>query len=262
MEEMVKNEPQVLIGKIRDAIAQVIGKSRMLISFTGTEELYEKAVPVLKEFIETLPEGAPKGELAVSILGKKNEGFTDASAIQYVSRTGSFAKHGYKYSGYLNVLKMILCYDYLWMNVRVKGGAYGCSNSFYRTGEVMLSSYRDPNLRKTNEVYEGIPAYLRAFTADEREMTKYIIGTLGGMDTPMNPEAKGSRSLSAYLKNISEEEIQRERDEILSATETDIRALADMMEAVLADDNFCVIGNENNIRSEETMFMEIKSLLE
>ncbi len=262
MEEMVKTEPEVLIAKIRSVLAKVIGKSRMLISFTGTEELYEKAVPVLANFIETLPEGAEKGDVVGATLGKKNEGFTDASAIQYVSRTGSFAKHGYKYSGYINVLKMILSYDYLWMNVRVKGGAYGCSNSFYRTGEVMLASYRDPNLRKTNEVYEGIPEYLRQFTADEREMTKYIIGTLGGIDTPMNPEAKGNRSLTAYLKKISEEEIQRERDEILSATEEDIRGLADMMEAVLADGNFCVIGNENNIRAEEDMFMEIKSLLE
>ena len=262
MEEMVKTEPEVLIAKIRKVIAQVIGKSRMLISFTGTEELYENALPVLKEFIETLPEGAQKGELVVSTLGKKNEGFTDASAIQYVSRAGSFAKYGYKYSGYINVLKMILSYDYLWTNVRVKGGAYGCSSIFNRTGEVAIASYRDPNLRKTNEVYEAIPEYLRQFTADEREMTKYIIGTLGGIDTPMNPEAKGNRSLNAYLRKISEEEIQRERDEILRATEADIRALADMMEAVLADENFCVIGNENNIRSEETMFMEIKSLLE
>jgi len=262
MEEMVKQEPEVLIARIRKVLAQVIGKSRMLISFTATKELYEKAVPVLVDFIETLPEGAPKGDVVGATLGKKNEGFTDASAIQYVSRTGSFAKHGYKYSGYMNVLKMILSYDYLWMNVRVKGGAYGCSNTFYRTGEVLLTSYRDPNLRKTNEVYEGIPEYLRQFTADEREMTKYIIGTLGAIDTPMNPEAKGNRSLNAYLKKITEEEIQRERDEILSATEADIRVLADMMEAVLSDENFCVIGNENNIRTEQDLFMEIKSLLD
>lgn len=262
MNEMVKSNPEELIAKLRNVLQQVIGKSRMLISFTGTEELFEKAVPVMEEFIATLPEGTPKGEPIGATLGKKNEGFTDASAIQYVSRTGSYAKHGYKYSGYLSVLKMILSYDYLWTNVRVKGGAYGCSNTFYRTGEVLLASYRDPNLRKTNEVYEGIPAYLRQFTADEREMTKYIIGTLGGIDTPMNPEAKGYRSLTAYLKDISEEEIQRERDEILSATEEDIRGLADMMEAVLSDENFCVIGNENTIRNEADMFMEIKSLIE
>ena len=262
MDDMIKKEPDMLIARLRKVANQVIAKNRLMISFTGTEVAYEEAIPVLEGFIGILKEGAPKGEVVGATLGKKNEGFTDASAIQYVSRTGSFAKHGYKYTGYFHVLKMILSYDYLWMNVRVKGGAYGCSSTFYRTGEVLFSSYRDPNLRKTNEVYEAIPEYLRQFSADEREMTKYIIGTLGAIDTPMNPEAKGNRSLTAYLKKLTETEIQRERDEILSATQEDIRGLADVLEAVLSDGNFCVIGNENIIRSEQDMFMEIKSLLD
>ncbi len=262
MNEMVKTQPEVLIARIRKALAQVIGKSRLMISVTTTADCYEKAIPVLENFIDTLPEGTPKGEVVTGTLGKRNEGFTDASAIQYVSRTGSLREHGFKHTGALYVLKMILSYEYLWMNVRVKGGAYGCSSTFYRSGEVSFSSYRDPNLRKTNEVYEGIPEYLRQFTADEREMTKYIIGTLGSIDTPMNPEAKGHRSLTAYLKNITEEEIQNERNEILTATQEDIRGLADAIEAVLSDGNFCVVGNENNIRKEENMFMNIQGLLE
>ena len=157
---------------------------------------------------------------------------------------------------------MILNYDYLWMNIRVKGGAYGCMSSFLRTGESYFTSYRDPNLRKTNEVYDNIPAYLREFRADEREMTKYIIGTLGGIDTPLYPEGIGHRSMTAYLKNISFEELQKERDEILNATEEDIRKLADLIEAILTDQNFCVIGNENNIRKEKDMFGTIRSLYE
>ena len=259
--EMIKTQPEVLIERFRKVLEQVIGKNRMMISFTAKAESYENAVPVLQEFIQTIPAGCEKGALVTGTLGKKNEGFTDASAIQYVSRAGSLKKHGYEYTGTLNVLKMILSYEYLWMNVRVKGGAYGCSSTFYRTGEVAFSSYRDPNLRKTNEVYEGIPEFLRQFTADEREMTKYIIGTLGGLDMPMNPEAKGNRSLAAYMKHLSEEDIQRERDAILNATEEDIRALADMMEAVLSDENICVIGNENNIRKDEELFMNIRGLL-
>lgn len=262
MEQMLKKEPAVLIKKIQTVLKQVIGKNRLLISFTANEECYQKAVPMLEEFIVTLPEGTEKGELQTAVLGKKNEGFTDASAIQYVSRTGSFAKHGYAYSGHMSVLKVILSYDYLWTNIRVKGGAYGTSTFFYRTGEVKFSSFRDPNLRKTNEVYENIPKYLRQFRADEREMTKYIIGTLGAIDVPMNPDAKGSRSLSAYMKHLTEEQLQKERDEILSVTQEDICAMADMIEAVLSDENICVIGNETVIQKEKDMFMEIKNLVE
>ena len=153
-------------------------------------------------------------------------------------------------------------YDYLWNNVRVKGGAYGCSSSFLRTGDSYFTSYRDPNLGKTNEVYEKMPEYIRVFQADEREMTKYIIGTLGNMDMPLYPEGKGQRAITAYLKKLTLEELQEERDEILNATDADIRALADIVQAVLSDGNFCVIGNENNIKKEEALFMNIRSLNE
>jgi Zn-dependent M16 (insulinase) family peptidase len=123
-------------------------------------------------------------------------------------------------------------------------------------------SYRDPNLSKTNEVYEGIPEYLRQFNADEREMTKYIIGTFGALDTPLNPEGKGNRSMAAYLQNITPYDIQKERDEIINATVEDIRGLAPLVEAVLSDGHFCVVGNEQNIQNEKELFYSIRKLNE
>ena len=262
MDALMKEQPEVVIERLRKVTNLMFGKSRLMMSYTNVEDRYKKAVPVFERFIQELPEGTTKGVSNRLVLGKRNEAFTDASSIQYVSRSGNFVEHGFAYHGALNILKMILNYDYLWMNIRVKGGAYGCMSSFLRTGDSYFTSYRDPNLRKTNEVYDGIPEYLREFTADEREMTKYIIGTLGGMDIPLYPEGKGNRSMTAYLKNISFEEIQRERDEILCATEDDIRNLADLIEAVLKGENFCVIGSETNIRKEEDMFLNIRSLNE
>ena len=262
MDAQMKENPEIVIDRLRKVMNLMFGRSRLMMSYTNLEDSYKKAVPALEKFIQSLPEGAQKGESTRLVLGKRNEAFTDASAIQYVSRSGNFVEEGFAYNGALNILKMILNYDYLWMNIRVKGGAYGCMSSFLRTGESYFTSYRDPNLRKTNEVYEGIPEYLREFTADEREMTKYIIGTLGGMDTPLYPEGKGHRSMTAYLKDLNIEELQRERDEILNATDADIRALADLIEAVLKGQNFCVLGNETNIRKEEDMFLNIRSLNE
>ena len=262
MDELMKTNPEAVVDRLRKVMHLMFGQSRLMISYTNVGESYKKAVPALDEFIKSMPEGVEKGVCKRLVLGKRNEGFTDASSIQYVSRSGNFKEHGFAYHGALNILKMILNYDYLWMNIRVKGGAYGCMSSFLRTGESYFTSYRDPNLRKTNEVYDNIPAYLREFRADEREMTKYIIGTLGGIDTPLYPEGIGHRSMTAYLKNISFEELQKERDEILNATEEDIRKLADLIEAILTDQNFCVIGNENNIRKEKDMFGTIRSLYE
>ena len=262
MDAMMRENPKAVIDKFAEIMKKVFCQSRLLIGYTGDTASYVKVEEKIKAFVDSLPVGEAAEESIYFELQKKNEGFTDASAIQYVSRSGDFVKHGYEYTGALQILKMILSYDYMWINIRVKGGAYGCMSSFTRSGETYFTSYRDPNLRKTNEIYDKIPEYLREFEADEHEMTKYIIGTLGGMDTPLYPEGKGNRSMGAYLKKITLEDTQKERDEILNATEEDIRALADMIEAVLSDGNFCVLGNEKAIRDEKDMFMGIRSLNE
>ena len=160
----------------------------------------------------------------------------------------------------MKILQVILSYDYLWLNIRVKGGAYGCMSGFGRSGEGYLVSYRDPNLKETNEIYEGIPAYLEAFDPDERDMTKYVIGTISNLDAPLTPSVKGSRGLSAYLSGVTEEMMQTERDQILGATKEDIRALAAQVRAVLSTGSFCVVGNEEKIEANRGMFGEVSSL--
>ncbi len=254
MEQLLKEQPGMLAAKLEELCGKLFACNRLLVSFTAEESAYQKAAGVMEAFLTKLPAESTVGAPAEITFEKKKEGFTDASQVQYVARTGNFADHGFTYTGALKILKMILSYDYLWTNIRVKGGAYGCMSSFMRNGESSFSSYRDPNLEKTNEVFEGIPEYLRNFDPDERDMTKYIIGTFGGMDTPLNPEAKGSRSLAAYLGNLAYSDIQRERDQVLNATVEDVRALADLVESVLKEDNLCVIGNENMIRDAAGIF--------
>ena len=260
LDEQMKTNPKQVVDKLKALAAKVLVQNRLLVSFTGTKAAYEKAQPLFVQYFGRLPEGTQAGDMATIRLSKKNEGFTDASQIQYVARGGNFKNHGYTYRGTLKILKMILSYEYLWINIRVKGGAYGCMSSFLRTGESYFVSYRDPNLGKTNEIYEKIPEFVKNFEPDERDMTKYIIGTFGSLDTPMNPEAKGSRSMSAYLQHIAYEDIQKERDDILNATPEDIRELADVIAAILEDDCFCVVGNENAIRAESGLFMSIQNL--
>ena len=187
-------------------------------------------------------------------LEKCSEGFKTAAKIQYVARSGNYRKEGYTYTGAMRVLRTIMSYEYLWNQVRVVGGAYGCSGSFSRSGDVVFASYRDPHLKRTSEVYEGIPAWLESFSVDERDMTKYVIGTMSDMDIPLSPRAMGSRSFSSYIENITEEEIQRSRDEVLGVTVEDIRALAAPLRAALSQGHLCVLGGEDKIREAEEMF--------
>ena len=161
---------------------------------------------------------------------------------------------GVGYTGALQILKVILSYEYLWQNVRVKGGAYGCMSNFNRVGDGYFISYRDPNLKRTMEVYEGVVDYLKNFTVNERDMTKYIIGTMSNIDQPMTPAAKGDRSMNLYMNKVSAEMIREERNQILDANQDDIRALYRVVEAVLKADQLCVIGSEEKIEEEKEMF--------
>lgn len=260
IEKELADDPEGLIAKLDSLAERLFAQNRVIISFTGNEKAYKAAVISLKDTIGKLKKESPLKPAGEVRYNKAKEAFIDASQIQYVAKTGDFLTAGYEYSGALRLLRIILSYDYLWINVRVKGGAYGCMNAFLRSGESYFVSYRDPKLKETLEIYDNIPEYVRNFSPDERDMTKYIIGTFSALDTPMNPEAKGNRSMSAYLEGIEYDQIQKERDEILNAQPQDIQKLADLIEAILAKDSICVIGNENMIKDSAELFDNIEKL--
>lgn len=261
IEKELSESPKSVSDKLAAIARKLFARNRMLISFTGNNEAYGNAKPSLEKVIAGFNKMSAVGNQAEVHFNTAKEAFIDASQIQYVAKTGDFICEGYEYTGALRLLRIILSYDYLWINVRVKGGAYGCMNTFLRSGESYFVSYRDPNLSDTLDVYDRIPEYIKSFSPDERDMTKYIIGTFSALDTPMNPEAKGSRSLSAYLEGITYEQIQKERNEILNAQPEDIRRLADLVEAVLKKDSICVIGNENMIKESAGLFENVEKLI-
>lgn len=262
IEKDFENEKENLIKKLRETVSYIFASENLMVSYTSEA----KGLEGLEAQVESLKESLgnskyQKAEYKFNVQ-QKNEGFKTSSKVQYVSRAGNFRREGLVYTGALRILKTILSYDYLWNNVRVKGGAYGCMSGFGRTGDGYFASYRDPNLEKTNETFERTLEYVENFQADERDMTKYIIGTISEMDTPLNPYAKGGRSLTAYLTNLSFEDLQRERDEVLTAKDADIRALKQHVKAVLAQKNFCVIGSEEKIEEQQNMFKEVRNLFE
>ena len=266
LEDLDKNfdeKKEMLIAKLQELQKLIFRPDTLTLSVTAEEKGLsgmDAEVAELKNLLLANQEYAAEVSKAKLAYGKKNEGFQTSAKIQYVARTGNFRKAGFEYTGALRILKVILSYEYLWTNVRVMGGAYGCMSGFGRNGDSYFASYRDPNLRKTNEVYEGVADYVENFTVEERDMTKYVIGTISELDTPLTARIQGARSLSAYFSGVTEEELQKERLEILNATKEDIRALAPLMCEILADKNICVIGNEDNLAKEKEMFMELKPL--
>lgn len=261
LEAHFEEKKEELVQILENLVKRIFRKDNLLVSLTCGKEGLEAVKPLVLHLKEQLPEEKYEVPAYKLALGQKNEGFTTSSKVQYVARTGNFLKHGFAYTGALKILKLIMSYEYLWVNIRVKGGAYGCMSAFGRTGESYFVSYRDPNLTGTNQVYEGIADYVEQFEVDERDMTRYVIGTFSEVDTPLNANAKGARSLNAWLSGITEEMIQKERDEILNAKAEDIRNLAPLIRAILSDGNLCVIGGEERLKKESGLFRELKSLI-
>lgn len=291
LEEQFDDKKEELTGILKELMAVLFRKENLLVSVTAEPEALDKIkerIRLLQKKLDAACAEAAGEETAdaaagaenagaaacadradkvsashglAAPLGKKNEGFATSSQVQYVATAGNFCRAGYTYTGALRILKTIMAYEYLWTNIRVQGGAYGCMSGYGRTGDTYFVSYRDPNLGRTLQVYEGITEYLKSFSVSDRDMIKYIIGTMSEVDTPQNPQAKGARSLAAYLCHITQEDLQRERDEILSATPGNIRALAPLVEAVLKEHCICVIGNGEKIKEEKELFCEVKPLI-
>ena len=247
-----------LADKLKNTAEQLFAEGNFLVSYTADAEGYGYLPGELAAFKERLFKTPVQKHPFSFERRNKNEGFATASQVNYVARCGHFAPE--HYTGALRVLKVILNYDYLWTNLRVKGGAYGCMSGFSRYGKGYLVSYRDPGLSGTNSTYEGIPDYLRQFTADERDMTRYVIGTMSEVDAPLTPAAKGARNLSACLSGVTDQEVQREREEILNVSQADIQALAGILEEILKTDALCAIGNGGQIRESSGMFCTTESL--
>lgn len=271
LDEDFDREKEILKAGCRALLAGLLRQEKMILSVTGREEDYQAVEREMPKFIQRLAafeqeEGFRDNS---SILGKmtsyvpapeKNqEAFSTPAEIQYVAVGGSFQKVPFNF-GALRVTRHLLNYEYLWNEVRVKGGAYGVSCQFTREGEGFFASYRDPNLEATIDVYRKAADYLAAYEAEEREITKTIIGTISGMDTPLTPNMKGRRSMAGYLSGVTVEMLQKEREQVLNCSMEDIRALAPVMKAVCDAGNLCVIGNEKHIKEAGELFASIKPL--
>ena len=260
LEEHFEEEKEKLSEKLIDLSKKLFRGDNMMLSYTAAKEGLEDLEAMVEKLKNSLHTQVSEEESRCVIhCEKKNEGFKTASKVQYVAKAGNFIDQGVAYTGALQILKVIMSYDYLWQNIRVKGGAYGCMSNFNRIGEGYFVSYRDPNLKRTLDVYDGVVDYLKNFTVSERDMTKYIIGTMSGIDQPMTPASKGDRSMNLYMNKVSAEMIREERNQILDAGQDDIRALYKVAEAVLRADQMCVIGGEDKIEEEKELFKTLTS---
>jgi len=229
-------------------------RSGMFLDITGDAKVLEAVQPTVDTFLKDLPGDAngPKmfnfkkevhpwvseaRKCMAEMLPVKDEGFVVPTQVSYVGKAGLLFDEGEEVPGSAEVVARFLRTGYLWDYVRVMGGAYGgfCTFSSF-SGFFSFLSYRDPNLDKTIDVYDGASAALLAaadaLEKDPEALATAIIGTIGDKDGPKSPDQKGFTALNRWLVNESAELRQKQRDAILNTKASDFRDFAKRLEGI------------------------------
>lgn len=250
-----------IVEKLQQISKILFTRKNLFYQTIGGDTEKQKSEALLPLLLREMPSGKEEKETALAFApGITNEAFSTSGKVQYVAKGGNFKAHGFVYSGALRVMETILRYEYLWKRVRVLGGAYGAFTQFSRDGTSILCSYRDPNLKETLSIYEELPDYLEKITLSEREMTKYVIGTMAPEETQLTPPMKGERALTYKLTDNTLESRQQIRQQIIGCSIEDIRGLAPLVRSVMEDPYICVMGSEDKINSCKALFNKIYSM--
>lgn len=266
--DVLKDDIPGLMEKIRDL---VFTPGNLFVSLTADRAQIEKTLPVIDAFADALPGERENREITadgrmqyltpdfVPDLTPVNEAFTIAGSVQYVAKAGRWGDNYSGYTGAFSVLRQIENYEYLWQKLRVHGGAYGCAGLFQRTGGMAFYSYRDPHLARTLSVYDDNASYIRSYETDEKTLTKYVISAIGQIDQPMTPRLAGSTARRMFMAGITNEDLQREREEVLHCSLDSIHALAEPLERI-RNGIVCVVGSQEKIEENKDLFDSVRAL--
>ncbi len=263
LDETFEDSFDGMVNDLKEIHGKIFHINNLTVSFTADEDELEEMQKPLLNFFNSLNQDEMEAFLKNfrSTNPWKNEGLYLSSDVQYVAKAGNLLQAGYEYTGSLQVLKTIISLDYLWKQIRVAGGAYGAMSGFQRNGNMFFVSYRDPNLEETLQVYDALADYVENFSVNQREMTKYIIGTMSRMDAPLTPAMKAEKSDGHYFSHVSHADLIRERQEILKTTPEIIASLAEMIRESMKEEYICVLGNENRIKKAQGIFQRLIPVL-
>ena len=246
-----------VLAQLQKLLATFFQQSKYTLFYSCDEEDRAEVRQQCLNFAIKLPQAKVVDKPASLAAPGHNEGITTAGKVQYVAAGGSFAKFGHRYVGSMKVLETILRYEYLWTKIRIQGGAYGATARFELNGLGVFSSYRDPQLAKSLEAYKELPSWLKIVEFSSRELDKYVIGTISGMDTPLTNTMRLDQAAIQYLKALPDSTRQRIRDEVLHVTNADLQALGKVVEDMLSDGLLCVVGGKQPIEANREKFTSI-----
>jgi hypothetical protein len=249
--EVEENWPEVLqaLEEIRSRLIQ--GRALLVNATAGAGE-WDSILPEVMEFLDALPSSPFLREAWSPDPMAGFEGMTLPAQVNYVGKGIALYDLGYRYHGSVHVITRYLRNAWLWEKVRVQGGAYGAFCSFDKhSGALTFVSYRDPNLLRTLEAFDGAARFLKDLQIGEEELEKGIIGTIGDIDQYQLPDAKGYTSMVRHLTGENEERRQKIREEIMGTTKKDLQAFGGLLESAMPKGVVKVLGSEAAIQEAE-----------
>lgn len=266
LEQKVDQDWEEISSSLEEIRKTLLSRRGCLINMTADGKNLTNSEKFVSKFLDFLPNNSPIGTSAWNArLSSENEAIVIPTQVNYVGKAANLYDTGYQLKGSAYVISKHISNTWLWDRVRVSGGAYGGFCDFdTHSGVFSFLSYRDPNLLKTLDVYDGTAEFLRELEMDNDTLTKAIIGTIGDVDSYQLPDAKGYTSLLRHLMGITEEERQRRREEILSTSLIDFKEFAGAIEAVKDKGVVVAVASPDDVNAankERANFFQVKKAL-
>lgn len=243
-----------LMARLNNLYQRLLNKEDILISITGERQDCLRMFPAMGAFLASLPTDIREACDYLPATEILNEGILSAAGVQYVAQAADLTKFGLEYNGRLEVLSNLLSHEFLYNEIRAKGGAYGQGIRFSQAGYMTVYSYRDPNLAETFDVYRSISNWLKNLDFDAERLNPFIIGTMNRFDPALTEQNKGRLDMRLALTGQSFEDIERIQQEALAVTVEELRSYADAIAKGIDENIRCVLGSAAKIKQEETRF--------
>lgn len=249
---------ELLINKLNN-VKKLFSKKNFILTITSSKQNFEAIKPLFDDFYNKLNDSLEyRKETFAPVI--KNEGLTTPYNVNFVTKVGKMNQNDNK--GSLSVLTNIINTAYLWIKVRVLGGAYGVSISVTKNGYVTLRSYRDPNIAKTYETYDELFNFIDELNLTEEELFGYKIGAIGEAQIVLHQKDFAEFGFRKYLSGSTYEEDLERLNEILNANLEDLKKYSSILKEALKDNIVCTIGNKDKIEEDKKFFSQIRDVFE
>lgn len=250
-----------LRAKLAELAGRIFVAEGCMASFTGSDDDFNAYWAAAGDLgLGAGHGGAGSDALVVPAPCDRHEAFVIPSDICFAARACDPRRLGIDVTGAWAVAANALSYDYLWNEIRVKGGAYGCGFRAAGERQAAFYTYRDPAIDPSIERVARAGEWLGSFEPDEAAFEGFIVSCVSGMDAPVKPYALTKRRNTTYLAGLDPHAREERRAQMLAATPGELRSLGADVTRIAAASPTCVFGGRDVIAKSNAGFNVIDLL--